>query len=499
MTPLTVLSEDRGVRIVSVGSTFFQTTLNGGSWDNALITMRSLAPHIFCISLLMHFAFIESTPRWTYAFGVATPDVSPMESVQSTADSLPPPALGVTRHWTNATGNSNFGTDSNWVPIGAPTALDTAVIDPAGGFAAVAGQSNTVARLVIPAGGVLVVRKADNGKYLTVLNDFVVEPGGSFTTAGYPGVNGPVLYIGGDIINDGYWNITGVGGANAGIVLTDTNQTIRGSGSLAFQNLRCTAGFTIDGTCVTYVGTYMGLPPTILNNGCFGIGYCIVATAGPNGTVSPSGSSIVSIGESRIYTITPDSAFKILDVLVDGNSVGPVAEYSFTTVAASHTIHATFGVDQKVSLTLSHNPMWNLRSVSLAPPSFDHAALYPGSIGTPFSYKSRIYTSRDTLENGDGYWVFFPTAGTDSMSGNRITGVSTIIDVPPSGRWALVGTPSVPVPISNVAVIGAATLSGDFYSYDGVYTIAATLEPGKAYWVLLLAVGNGGTATVRVE
>lgn len=252
--------------------------------------------------------------------------------------------FGGIKHWTNATGNSNFGTDANWTPTGAPTAADTAVIDSGVGFSAIAGQSNTVARLVIPAGGSLMVRKSDNGKSLTVLHDFVVEAGGTFSRAGGPGTNGPVVSIGGDIINNGLWNISAVGGAGEGVALTGTNQVVRGIGSLTFQNLRCQAGFTIDGTCVTYLGTYAGQPPTMLNGGCFGRGYPIASTAGQNGSLVPAGVTIVSNGGSQTYTISPDPGYTVADVLVDGISVGAVTSYSFTNATANRTISATFAL-----------------------------------------------------------------------------------------------------------------------------------------------------------
>ncbi|MFH0756826.1 MAG: T9SS type A sorting domain-containing protein [Bacteroidota bacterium] len=70
--------------------------------------------------------------------------------------------------------------------------------------------------------------------------------------------------------------------------------------------------------------------------------YIITATAGEGGSISPSGAVKVSRGKDQTFKITPDHGFEILDVLVDGNSVGPVSEYKFNNVNAPHTIHATF-------------------------------------------------------------------------------------------------------------------------------------------------------------
>jgi hypothetical protein len=72
------------------------------------------------------------------------------------------------------------------------------------------------------------------------------------------------------------------------------------------------------------------------------ITYSVVASSGPNGIVTPSGTSVVNCGSNITYTITPDPAYTVNDVLVDGNSVGAVTSYTFTAVGTNHTISATF-------------------------------------------------------------------------------------------------------------------------------------------------------------
>ena len=70
--------------------------------------------------------------------------------------------------------------------------------------------------------------------------------------------------------------------------------------------------------------------------------YTITATAGANGSITPSGEVTVNKGESATFTITPNNGYHIEDVLVDGASVGAVRSYTFTDVQANHTIIATF-------------------------------------------------------------------------------------------------------------------------------------------------------------
>ncbi len=73
--------------------------------------------------------------------------------------------------------------------------------------------------------------------------------------------------------------------------------------------------------------------------------YLINASAGSNGTISPSGNTYVLASGSQTYTITPSSGFYILDVLVDGvSNAGAIATgtYTFLNVTTSHTISVTF-------------------------------------------------------------------------------------------------------------------------------------------------------------
>jgi hypothetical protein len=70
--------------------------------------------------------------------------------------------------------------------------------------------------------------------------------------------------------------------------------------------------------------------------------FTLTASAGAGGTITPSGTASVPCGQSRTYTIATAGACGILDVRVDGVSVGPVTSYTFSNVLASHTIAATF-------------------------------------------------------------------------------------------------------------------------------------------------------------
>lgn len=96
-------------------------------------------------------------------------------------------------------------------------------------------------------------------------------------------------------------------------------------------------GYEYDVTAnVTFYAVWENIP---VNN------YTITATAGANGTISPSGEVTVAEGEDKTFTITANSGYHIKDVKVNGASVGAVATYTFNDVAANATITVEFEVD----------------------------------------------------------------------------------------------------------------------------------------------------------
>ncbi len=72
--------------------------------------------------------------------------------------------------------------------------------------------------------------------------------------------------------------------------------------------------------------------------------FTITASAGSGGSISPSGAVTVNSGANQAFTITPNTGYHIVDVLVDGSPVGAVTSYPFTNVIADHTISASFAI-----------------------------------------------------------------------------------------------------------------------------------------------------------
>ena len=75
--------------------------------------------------------------------------------------------------------------------------------------------------------------------------------------------------------------------------------------------------------------------------------YIITATAGENGSISPSGSVKVKEGADQTFTITADEGYEIENLKVDGSEVSAASSYTFNNVTEAHRIEATF--KQKVT------------------------------------------------------------------------------------------------------------------------------------------------------
>ena len=101
----------------------------------------------------------------------------------------------------------------------------------------------------------------------------------------------------------------------------------------------------VDGTAVTTASSYSF--SNVTANHTISVTFApttftLTASAGSNGTISPSGAVTVNSGASQTFTITPATGYQVASVLIDGASVGALTSYTFSGVTANHTISATF-------------------------------------------------------------------------------------------------------------------------------------------------------------
>ena len=100
-----------------------------------------------------------------------------------------------------------------------------------------------------------------------------------------------------------------------------------------------TMEFTLD------AAEWAALPGTAPYSGSIGGGYTyytIKATAGVNGSISPTGNVSVREGRDQTFTITPNKGYAVDKVLIDSKNVGAVKSYTFENVKKNHTIEVVF-------------------------------------------------------------------------------------------------------------------------------------------------------------
>jgi hypothetical protein len=127
---------------------------------------------------------------------------------------------------------------------------------------------------------------------------------------------------------------------------------------------------------------------------------------------------------------------------------------------------------------------WNMVSVPLVVADYRKTTLFSNAISSAFTFAGS-YVQRDTLQNGAGYWIKFPSTQLINM-----TGTSLVVDtIGVLQGWNMVGPISYPVLASSVVAIPPAVIISSFYSFSGGYASKDTLQPGKSYWV---KVSNAG-------
>jgi hypothetical protein len=128
------------------------------------------------------------------------------------------------------------------------------------------------------------------------------------------------------------------------VVPPNTNKTF----TIAAEAHYHVANVLVDGSSVGAVTSYAFTNVTASHtiNATFAIDqFTITAGAGANGSITPAGITTISYGGSQSYDIAADVGYHVVDVLVDGVSVGAVTSYDFTNVTTNHTISATFSIN----------------------------------------------------------------------------------------------------------------------------------------------------------
>lgn len=157
-------------------------------------------------------------------------------------------------------------------------------------------------------------------------------------------------------------NFNATGGSGTISVTTQAGCTWSASTGVSWATITAGATGTGSGTVSYTVAANTGTSRTAASsiagqtftfNQAAAASYTLSASAGTGGSISPAGSVSVAGGTNKSFTISPNSGYAVANVTVDGTSVGAVTSYTFTNVAANHTITATFAATTTKKYTMT--------------------------------------------------------------------------------------------------------------------------------------------------
>jgi hypothetical protein len=111
--------------------------------------------------------------------------------------------------------------------------------------------------------------------------------------------------------------------------------------------------------------------------------------------------------------------------------------------------------------------------------------VFPTSTTPLYSYDAG-YTSGETMEIGRGYWLKFPADDVVFLGADSVSEATATV----AEGWNMVGSISVPIPVSSIGSDPPGLVTGPFYGYGHGYQTSETLEPGKGYWVKVSGPGT---------
>ena len=138
--------------------------------------------------------------------------------------------------------------------------------------------------------------------------------------------------------------VTAVSGNGEPVSINGQALSTGGSATVAIPNSG-TTDIVVGIGAKTYTLTILRNSGTGGNQGGGGSGYSyytITATAGTDGSISPSGDVSVREGRDQTFAITPDKGYAVANVKIDGKSIGAVKSYTFENVSRTHTIEVIF-------------------------------------------------------------------------------------------------------------------------------------------------------------
>lgn len=214
----------------------------------------------------------------------------------------------------------------------------------------------------------------------------------------------------------------------------------------------------------------------VLAGGTLGRLPWVLATSGPNGSVSPAGITAVERGGGLTVTMTPATGFHVDSVFVNGAYVGAPPAYEFQDVNGDSTLHAVFAINV-YTVTAFAGPHGAISQPGAT--SVVHGQTQAYSITPDPGYDVGLLQIDGAQVPETTYYIFTNITGDRSISAWFVDDSSALASIAP--RWNIVSAPLVAADFTTTALYPSA-VTGAFL-FDGAYQAAPVMENGLGYWL----------------
>ena len=251
--------------------------------------------------------------------------------------------------------------------------------------------------------------------------------------------------------------------------------------------------------------------------------YTLTATAGSGGSITPSGSMVVSQGASQTYAVTPNANYYIASVSVDGAVVSSnvtTYSYTFSNVAANHTLSATFAATASTTAgyTITASAGANGSISPTATVTKGASQTFTATPNTGYYVVSVVVdgtTVASNIPKGGYSYTFSNVTASHTISAtfgigayNLVTSAGTGGSISPENAWVnyntsqtVTVTPNTGYYVVSVVVDGTTVASnipkgGYSYTFSNVtagHTISATFALGA--YNIVASGGTGGSVS----
>ncbi len=222
---------------------------------------------------------------------------------------------------------------------------------------------------------------------------------------------------------------------------------------------------------------------SLSNTRVVGPSFTITATAGANGTISPSGAVVVGRGGSQTFTVTPNANFRVDTVTVDGApAVLTNGTYTFTNVQAAHSINVTFA-QGAVTITATQAPGGSITPAGATQVAIGGSLTYTITPNNGYQRATVLIDNvNDPTAVATGQYTFTGVNAPHTITATFTALTPTItVTAPAAGTAWPANTPSIGFTLSSPVSVGAFnawiinTVTGTWYAAGSTITVVPGL------------------------